>query len=95
MFGLPVHVPGGLGDWFAERFLTPANGETLHATSLQGHPIHDAGVRANAAMQPVDEAGNVVLENVRIAGRLLASHSPMTEGSTEGVWLATGYRAAA
>jgi anaerobic glycerol-3-phosphate dehydrogenase len=36
-----------------------------------------------------------VLENVRIAGRLLAGYNPVVEGSTEGVWLATGYRAAA
>ena len=51
-------------------------------------------MRANAQMQPVDEAGRVVLENVRIAGRLLAGYDPLAEGSTEGVWLATAYRAA-
>jgi glycerol-3-phosphate dehydrogenase subunit B len=84
VFGLPVHVPGGLGDWFDAKFLAES-----------GHAAHYAGVRANSRLQPIDEAGNVVLENVRIAGRLLASHNPMTEGSTEGVWLATGYRAAA
>lgn len=95
VFGLPVHAPAGPGEWFNERFLTPAV-ETLHATPLpSGHPIHHAGVRANASLQPVDEAGRVVLENVRIAGRLLAGYNPLLEGSTEGVWLATGYRAAA
>jgi glycerol-3-phosphate dehydrogenase subunit B len=82
VFGLPLHAPGGLDDWFGPAFLAD-----------QGHPIHCAGVRANPAMQPVDEAGNVVLENVRIAGRLLAHYDPMVEGSTEGVWLATAYRA--
>jgi anaerobic glycerol-3-phosphate dehydrogenase len=45
-------------------------------------------------MQPVDENARVVLENVRIAGRLLAGHNPLVEGSTEGVWAATAYRAA-
>jgi glycerol-3-phosphate dehydrogenase subunit B len=84
VFGLPVHAPGGLGDWFDAKFLAES-----------GHAAHYAGVRANARLQPVDEAGNVVLDNVRIAGRLLAGYNPVIEGSTEGVWLATGYRAAA
>ncbi len=108
VFGLPLYVPGDMMGWFNERFLPPV--ETLHATSLQpslptslppslptplrGHPIHLAGVQVNAQMQPVDEAGRVVLENVRIAGRLLASYDPIVEGSTEGVWLATAYQAA-
>ena len=84
VFGLPVHAPGGLGDWFDAKFLAES-----------GHAAHYAGVRANARLQPVDEAGNVVLDSVRIAGRLLAGYNPVIEGSTEGVWLATGYRAAA
>ena len=45
-------------------------------------------------MQPVDESGRVILENIRLAGRLLAGCDPLAEGSTEGVWLATAYRAA-
>lgn len=83
VFELPLYAPGGLDDWFAAQFLAEA-----------GHPVHYAGVRTNACLQPVDEAGNVVLENVRIAGRLLAGYNPVVEGSTEGVWLATGYSAA-
>ncbi len=84
VFGLPVQAPpGDLSGWFAPQFLGKA-----------GHPIHAAGVRANARMQPVDEAGRVILENVRLAGRLLAGSDPLLEGSTEGVWLATAYRAA-
>ena len=79
---LPLCVPGGLGDWFADRLI-----------SEQGHPVHYAGVRANDQLQPVDAAGDVLLENVRIAGRLLAGYNPVIEGSTEGVLLATAYRA--
>jgi glycerol-3-phosphate dehydrogenase subunit B len=82
IFGLPLYVPGGLGDWFAPQFL-----------SDRGHPIHQAGVRANRQMQPVDEAGSIILANVRIAGRLLAHHDPLAEGSTEGIWLASASRA--
>jgi glycerol-3-phosphate dehydrogenase subunit B len=88
---LPLDIPDALIDrdsgtargWFDERFLTE-----------RGHPVHTIGVRANASLQPVSEAGEVLLENVRIAGRLLAGYNPVIEGSTEGVWLATAYRAA-
>ena len=83
VFGLPLEAPtGGPDAWFTPQFLGPA-----------GHPIHRAGVRANAQMQPIDESGRVILENVRLAGRLLAGYDPLAEGSTEGVWLATSYRA--
>jgi glycerol-3-phosphate dehydrogenase subunit B len=84
IFDLPLQAPtGGPDEWFTPQFLDPA-----------GHPIHTAGVRANAQMQPVDETGRVVLENIRLAGRLLAGYDPLAEGSTEGVWLASAYRAA-
>ncbi len=83
VFDLPLHVPGGLDEWFDPQFL-----------GQREHPIHSAGVRANRQLQPVDELGRVVLENVRVAGRLLANYNPLTEGSTEGAWLATAYRAA-
>jgi glycerol-3-phosphate dehydrogenase subunit B len=82
VFGLPLHAPAGPEEWFDPQFL----GE-------REHPIHYAGVRANRQLQPVDADGHVILENVRIAGRLLAGYNPLVEGSTEGVWLATGYRA--
>ncbi len=84
IFGLPLAAPiAGPEGWFAPQFLGP-----------DAHAIHAAGVRANAQMQPVDESGRIVLENVRIAGRLLAGYDPIAEGSAEGVWLATAYRAA-
>jgi glycerol-3-phosphate dehydrogenase subunit B len=83
VFGLPVETPGEQGDWFQSEFL-----------SEQPHPIHSAGLRANRAMQPVSANGRVILENVRVAGRLLAGCQPLLEGSTDGIWLATAYRAA-
>lgn len=83
VFDLPLRPAGELTEWFRPEFLAAA-----------GHPVHRAGVPANAQMQPVDEAGRAVLENVRVAGRLLAGANPPIEGSTEGIWLATAYRAA-
>jgi glycerol-3-phosphate dehydrogenase subunit B len=83
VFDLPVEAPGGLGDWFGQELL-----------GASGHPIHRAGVRVNRVMQPVDADGRVSLENLWAAGRLLAGSQPLLEGSTEGVWLASAYRAA-
>jgi glycerol-3-phosphate dehydrogenase subunit B len=91
IFDLPLVPPeasdereAGAGlAWFDERFL-----------SGRGHPVHHAGVRINRHMQPVSEAGDVLLEGLQIAGRLVAGYNPAVEGSTEGVALATAYRAA-
>jgi glycerol-3-phosphate dehydrogenase subunit B len=92
VFDLPVTIPDAVTDpaagitpaWFEDRFL-----------AAQGHRIHLTGIRASADLQPENGAGEILLENVRIAGRLLAGYNPVVEGSTEGVWLATAYRAAA
>lgn len=85
IFGLPLQAPpDGPEGWFGPRFL-----------GADAHAVHTAGVRANARMQPVDAAGRVVLANARVAGRLLAGYDSLAEGSAEGVWLATAYRAAA
>jgi glycerol-3-phosphate dehydrogenase subunit B len=84
IFGLPLAAPpGGPDGCFALQFIGQGT-----------HPIHRAGVRTNAQMQPVDASGRAILEDVRVAGRLLAGCDPLAEGSTEGVWLATAYRAA-
>lgn len=82
VFDLPVDVDPEMPQWFGDRFLSP-----------QPHPIHYAGVRANKWLQPLDHEGRIAIENVRVTGRLLAGYSPLTEGSTEGVCLATAYRA--
>jgi glycerol-3-phosphate dehydrogenase subunit B len=74
---------GAVSGWFDERLL-----------SLQGHPIHCAGVRTNRQMQPISSTGQVLLGGVQVAGRLIAGYNPVVEASTEGVVLATAYRAA-
>ena len=84
IFGLPVVAPTGTGraDWFKERLL-----------DAQGHPIHRAGVRVNARMQPLNAEGAPALTNVHAAGELLAGFDPLTDGCAEGVALATAWRA--
>jgi glycerol-3-phosphate dehydrogenase subunit B len=62
---------------------------------LGDHPLAAAGVRVDAELRPVDGAGEPLLANVRCVGGLLAAHDPTTEGSREGVALATAARVAA
>lgn len=85
IFGLPVSGPAGEGraGWYQDRLLAAG-----------GHPIHrHAGLRVNAQMQPLDAQSAPLLENVFVAGHLLAGFNPLTDGCAEGVALATAYKA--
>jgi glycerol-3-phosphate dehydrogenase subunit B len=62
---------------------------------LGDHPLAAAGVRVDAELRPVGPDGEPLLANVRCVGGLLAVHDPTTEGSREGVALATAARVAA
>lgn len=83
VLGLPVVGAPRMAEWFREAFL-PGD-----------HPIHYAGIRVDRAMRPVDEDGQVLYDNVRVAGRALAGYNGACEGSTEGVWIATAHAAVA
>jgi glycerol-3-phosphate dehydrogenase len=78
--GVPPDVEG----WFTEP---PYSG--------RAQPIHRAGVRTDADLRPLTEAGEPLAVNLFAAGRLLMGSSPVVEGSTEGVDIATGAHAAA
>jgi anaerobic glycerol-3-phosphate dehydrogenase len=43
----------------------------------------------------VDEQGQVLYENLRVAGRCLAGYNEICEGSAEGIWIASAYAAVA
>jgi glycerol-3-phosphate dehydrogenase subunit B len=78
--GLPVAgVPAG------ERFRPDYFGE---------QPMARAGVAVDAELRPAGAGGEVVYENVRVAGATLAGAEPWKEKSGDGISLATGYRAA-
>jgi glycerol-3-phosphate dehydrogenase subunit B len=83
LFNLPVFQPAGRGDWFGERFFDP-----------EAHPIHRAGIVTDPELRPLDGAGRVVLENIRVAGSILAHHQDIEEKSREGIDIATGFLAA-
>jgi glycerol-3-phosphate dehydrogenase subunit B len=81
LFNLPVLQPGPRDNWFANSF-------------FNSHPIHEAGILTDSSFRPVDEKGEQLLDNVWIAGSILAGHDCIQEKSREGVEIATGYWAA-
>jgi len=81
IFNFPVAQPNSREDWFKKSF-------------FDSHPIHQAGILTDSSFQPTDERGERVLENVWIAGSILAGHDCIQEKSREGIEIATGYWAA-
>ncbi len=80
--GLPVtRKPDGA--WFAREFL-----------SGEPQPIHLAGVRTDTRLRPLSADGAPLASNLFAAGRLLGGYSPVAQGCTEGVDIATGAHAA-
>ncbi|MBM7865960.1 anaerobic glycerol-3-phosphate dehydrogenase subunit B [Heliobacterium gestii] len=67
-----------------------ASGEFL---SMNGHGFNRFGIAVNDRLQPLDEAGQVCLENVRITGANLAGANGPIEKCGNGVALASGYKA--
>ena len=82
VFNLPVQAPSDRNRWGSERLF-----------SLSGQPFAKFGVRVDERLRPIDASGNVVLDNVFIAGKTLAGYDYCLEKSGNGVALATAYRA--
>jgi glycerol-3-phosphate dehydrogenase subunit B len=83
IFNLPLSQPLLREDWFRNSFF-----------GNLPHPIYQAGILTNASFQPVDERGSLALENMWVAGSILANHQAIDEKSREGIEIATGYMAA-
>jgi len=81
IFDLPVSQPRSREEWFEKSYFSR-------------HLIHQTGVLTDLRLRPVDEKGNVILDNVWIAGSILAHHDSVAGKSREGVEIATGYWAA-
>ena len=84
VFGLPLQTPAG------SRMTGSRRNFSVRPDTRSTAP----GCAPTRRCSRWTRSGRVVLENVRVAGRLLAGYDPLAEGSTEGVWLATAYRAA-
>jgi glycerol-3-phosphate dehydrogenase subunit B len=81
IFNLPVAQPKLREDWFKNAF-------------FNRHPIHEAGILTDSSFRSIDESGNLILENVWVAGSILSHHHCFEEKSREGIEIATGYWAA-
>ncbi len=81
VFHLPVAQPGSPEEWFERSFYDP-------------HPVHRSGVLTDSSLRPIDEKGEWILENVRVAGTILAHQNWIEEKSREGIEIVTGYWAA-
>ena len=83
VFQIPVYQPESRKQWFKERFF-----------NKEAHPIHSAGIETDADLRPLSGEGTVFLENVWVAGSILAHHQAIEEKSREGIDIATGFMAA-
>jgi glycerol-3-phosphate dehydrogenase subunit B len=81
IFNFPVPQTGSQEEWFGKSF-------------FDEHPIHRMGILTDSSLHPIDETGEPILENVRVAGTILSGHDCMDEKSREGIEIATGYTAA-
>lgn len=77
VFGLPVAT--------AEAWFEPAY--------WGRHPYAQFGLRVNERLQPLDQDGAVIYDNVFAIGGLLAGADRHVEGSREGIDLATAFKA--
>jgi len=83
IFNLPVYQANSREEWFEKKFFT-----------VPPHPIHRAGILTDLSFRPVSERGDLILENLWVAGSILAHHHSIDEKSREGIEIATGYAAA-
>ena len=82
VFNLSVKVPPDQNHWGNE-----------HLFFSSGQPFAKFGLIVDDRLRPVDEAGNVLLENVYVAGNNLAGYDYCQEKSGNGVALATAWQA--
>lgn len=78
VFDLPLFVPG---QWSTAEFLAE-------------QPYARIGIEVDQFLRPLDpERGGIVVNNIMVAGRMLAHWDPWVDKCGAGVSLATGYRA--
>lgn len=80
IFNLPVKTVDG--KWSNREFL-----------NIEGHAFNRFGIDVNMVLQPVDSSGQVLVENLLIAGAILAGSNYPIEKCGNGVAVASGYKA--
>jgi glycerol-3-phosphate dehydrogenase len=80
IFNLLVDAPTDRTQWFRNQFL-----------SEQTHPIYRSGISTDKDLRPIDQGGNLLYDNLYVAGSALGHCDPIHERSVEGIALATGF----
>lgn len=80
VFNLPVEYTESHQDWMA-------------ASPFDEQPYEMFGLRVNSRMQPLDVDGEPIYENLYAAGGIIAGANRPSEGSRQGIDLATAQRA--
>ncbi len=76
-----------------ERVCEQGTSYFLKKEFLKAQPIFEIGVRTNEKLEPLNEASEVVYENLRACGSILMGFDPYRQGSRFGVGLLSGYKA--
>ncbi|MBP2664836.1 MAG: glycerol-3-phosphate dehydrogenase, anaerobic, subunit [Firmicutes bacterium] len=82
IFDLPVTAPAEREEWGTRNLFADA-----------AQPFAKIGIQVDTNLRPVNSEGQVVLENVYVAGRNLAGYDYCLEKSGNGVALVSGYKA--
>lgn len=83
IFKIPIQIPVAQEKW-----------SNLNLFSNEKQPFAKIGITIDEKMRPLDEKGNLLFENVFIAGRNLQGYDFCFEKSGNGVALTSGYQAA-
>ncbi|RYD03013.1 hypothetical protein N752_21625 [Desulforamulus aquiferis] len=70
------------GKWSTQEFL-----------AMEGQPFNKFGIRVNDSLHPIDNQGQVLVENLLVTGANLSGSNFAIEKCGNGVALATGYKA--
>ncbi len=66
------------------------SGKVVEKKFLANHELFSVGIQTNDQLQPVDERNNIVYQNLRVAGSLLAGYNPAVDHSGMGVAVGSG-----
>jgi glycerol-3-phosphate dehydrogenase subunit B len=83
IFNIDFDVPALQEEWSKDKLLGEA-----------AHPFGSFGLKVDGDLRAVDKNGELILTNVRFAGRILGGYDFAAEKSGNGVALATAYAAA-
>ncbi len=83
IFNIPIQIPIAKEEW-----------SNLNLFSNKKQPFAKIGITTDEKMHPLDIEGNLLFENVFVAGRNLQGYDFCFEKSGNGVALASGYQAA-